>query len=167
MRKPTIIFLVLIVLLTVVGCNQGVASKPDSDTPKKNVIKADKHNSFFGVWRVKRWLPLGDPSIYSKDDLDKLVGRKVEYNIRFAKYGNDSIRNPIYSKTIYTEDEFFDWYRVSFANLGIKGKTVTAYNINTSQNEPWGSIPDEFIYKNDKQLIVFDQGAFLELERTK
>ncbi|QXM07157.1 hypothetical protein [Crassaminicella indica] len=61
---------------------------------------------FYGEWIVQKNItPKGIPSIYGKEDIVEMLGKKIVYSKEIASYADQICENPFYKKMIVKDDD--------------------------------------------------------------
>lgn len=135
----------------------------------KDNTDVNKKELFFGEWTITKNIANNKVSAYSKDEIEKMIGKKVTYSDTLASFDNNICSSPSYKKmTIITKEEDEKNY-VKFADLGIKIESIINIEVfaNKEQSKSWISAGSLFYVKDQNTLIMVDDGAFFELTRSK
>lgn len=124
---------------------------------------------FYGEWIVEKNItPNWVPSIYGKEDIEKMIGTKVVYSKEIAMYDNRICKNPFYKKEIVKDKDLIYMYLIFYRNIGIDSEEGTIVKVYKDKQfkETWGgSMGDTFILKDENTLVLRGAGVFLELKR--
>jgi len=181
-KQLRVITILLILSILLSGCGKitiDKQSKTDNNNlnitgteiPTTNPTQVPKFNEdkeiFYGTWIISKIITSGNASIYSQDDIDKLMGKKLEYNSNYVRFENNIQNNPYYKKETISESDFLIGYTVSFKDLGIENKSIVQVEVYTDDacTNYWDSIGSTILIKNDNTLILIDGGDFFELTK--
>ena len=147
----------------------GIQESGKTQVINKDNIDVDKKELFFGEWTIAKNIANNKVSVYSKDEIEKRIGKKVTYSDSLASFDNNICSSPSYKKMIIITKEEDEKNYVKFADLGIKNESVTSVEVfsNKEQSKSWISSGSLFYVKEQNTLIMVDNGAFFELTRSK
>lgn len=130
------------------------------------VVKQDTE-AFYGEWKINKQIAYGPASIYSNDDIKKIVGTTINYSKVKAVYGTVICQVPYYKKTSISSTSFETSNKMKFSTLGITSNSVDQITVYTSSslNEIWDSIGSVFYLKDQNTLILFNGGVYFELTK--
>ncbi|MFW6016144.1 MAG: hypothetical protein ACOCRK_06870 [bacterium] len=165
----------LIIILFLSSCNystekEGTIHKEKDVTSNEKEINTEskKEYDFFGTWEFTNTLP-GDISALSQEEIDKLIGKRIEFSNNTAFYEN-SIQVYYEIKDIPIT-KFRDKFKIQ-DDWGINPEKKTIHEIiiykNNSKKEVLEWDHEGFgvdIYYVDSRLIMNIGGVFFELNR--
>lgn len=124
--------------------------------------KKSTQETFYGQWVITQSLAYGPVGTYTKDDIKNMIGKKLGYSEEEASYENNVHKKPVYEKSIIPKNDFEDNNHISFDTIGVKSNNIEQITINGLD-----SIGHIFYIRDNNTLILFDGGAYLELNRAK
>jgi len=175
--------LIILVVLGLTGCMNGevktepviVDEKPGVVTEPIEVVDEKPEvgtepividEPFFGDWMISQVQAAGIGT-FSDEEAKSLVGKKLIYNSDSASFFGDNLTkigdtvdNPLYTSTVYTESSFVEFYRIPLEHLGIESKEVT--EIRVMSGEEYIST---FFIKDENTLIIVGGGTYFEATR--
>ncbi|MEG6586762.1 hypothetical protein [Dendrosporobacter sp. 1207_IL3150] len=143
--------------------------QPNNPAANDTATKNKSAEIFYGQWVIKKVAAYGPVGTYSKEDVEKIVGKRLSFSKEKAscfgddiKYLNDVVVAPIYERTIISKSDFAteNRNRPTFEDLGIKNDSVTRINVSDSK-----STRCVFYIKDNSTLILYGGGTFFELSR--
>ena len=164
--KHFFISIIILTMLIIVGCSQ----KQDGLNGKNTVNNYNSSEEFYGEWLIKRDIPVGTVSIYSRTDIDSMIGKRITYSKDIAKYSNKKCEKPFYKKLTISQQEITYMLRTTYESIGIKEQsppTMVEVYMDEQYSKSWGVIGDRFFIKDKNTLIIEKNGLFLELKRIK
>ncbi|MCT4597072.1 MAG: hypothetical protein N4A50_04240 [Vallitalea sp.] len=136
------------------------------DKEGNDIDYSELQEMFYGKWIIERAIPVNVPSIYSREDIDKLIGREIIYSTEMASFDGRACKNPSYKKEYVNENDFLDRNRILYNNIGINENESTIVNVYKDENTEWEEIfASTFIIKDENTLIVTINNTYLELKR--
>lgn len=163
MKRIAFILILTVFMSTLAACK----SENTSPLPQKSTDT--QKELFFGEWTIAKNIANNKVSAYSKDEIEKMIGKKVTYSDALASFDNNICSSPSYKEmTIITKEEDKNNY-VKFADLGIKSESIISIEVftNKEQSKSWISPGSFFYVKDQNTLILVDDGACFELTRSK
>ncbi|NCB52946.1 MAG: hypothetical protein EOM54_13895 [Clostridia bacterium] len=125
---------------------------------------ADNLKSYYGEWVVQKVLAYGIGT-YSKDDAEKLIGKRLNFSADEAGIFTDQpsdtatvINTPEYREKTQSSSDFLAEYKMNFDTLGISADSVTEVQV-TGPDEV-GSV---FLMKDGSTMILIAGGTYFEL----
>jgi hypothetical protein len=142
-------------------------SKSNSGKVQEINSQSQTNEDLYGNWLIKRTVAFGKVSSLSDEDINKLIGKRIEYSPNKASFGNDICENPKYKKSIISEKDFFEnnGY-TSFKELGLQGDSVIMVEIFCEKEDYsnfWYTIGGRIFEKDKNTLIANYEGVFFEL----
>lgn len=188
MKQSIIFFLLLFIMLSMIsGCNS-VYNKEEKGE-KEAISKVEDKNSinltgspsplvqenadFYGTWEIKKKIAFGRIYELSDEQINDLIGEKIEYSPNFIKFGKDIFRNPKYSRYVVPEKEFFNNNGYTdFKEVGLKGNSVIMIDVECDKEDEDNFrysflFVKDFFIKDKDTLIASQGGVFFELKRVK
>ncbi|MGG4143821.1 hypothetical protein ABEW34_11855 [Paenibacillus algorifonticola] len=171
MRKNIIHFFVfycVLILLSGCGVKANFEEKASPTLNYNNSTESLDH-LFFGAWIIKEDFKLGTVSIYDEKDIKSLLGKRVDYSIKYSQFDQKKLENPFYKKTVVSNEDFLIHHNVLLKNLDITQDDVTMIEVYTDSGlkEYWNEIGATFYLTNSNEIIVFDNGTFFKMEKAK
>jgi hypothetical protein len=89
-------------------------------------------------------------------------GDIASYTISEISFRGDICTSPTLQKTEFSEDEFYSYYRASFQQLGISGKSVDVLKVQCENNS--GVVAAGLISTNNGFVYTLWDGVFFKLK---
>ncbi|MFL0198809.1 hypothetical protein ACJDU8_25140 [Clostridium sp. WILCCON 0269] len=182
------LFLIVILIMTMAACKNNSANINNlqtGDYVKHNIItnsstymtsknnkpaiknQSDQKETYYGEWSIKKQIAYGPVSTYSNDAIKKMLGKKLTYSDEKAMYETKICEKPAYKKSIISQKDFESSNKVKFSNLGITDNAIVQVVVYTDSRhkDTWNSTGCTFYIKDQNTLILFDGGAYFELDR--
>jgi len=142
-------------------------SAPVVNSTTKAPVKVEQKQQYYGQWKISTLIAFGPASIYSNDDVKKMIGKTISYSDIQAVYGTVICKNPYYKKTTITSPTFETSNKMKFSTLGITTNSVDQVTVftNSSSNDLWDSAGSVFYIKDQNTLILFDGGVYFKLTK--
>lgn len=147
---------------------QQLTPTPIIKNSKNNDAAVQNEEPFYGQWIINKVVAFCKVGTYGEDEIQKLVGKNLSFSKEQSScfgddicYLNDTVKNPIYKKSLITSDEFSADFDISLSNIGINTNTVTIIEINDTNNFSACT----FAIKDDNSLVLYGGGTFFELSR--
>lgn len=187
------VFIIMFVSVVVSGCtnqqSDKVESTDTSSTPSNSEANeivhtkqteqasstnnsADEKDSeeiFYGQWTIEKVLAFGPVGTYSKDDINKIIGKKLVFSKESASCFGDHIEslnntayNPNYKKTVISKNDFESSFRVTFDKLGIKADSITEVIATDTKGNGC-----TFFIMDDNTLMLYGGGVFFQLDKVE
>ena len=132
-----------------------------------NAYASNWENLVFGNWEVTRIIPTKGIAALSQTEAEAFVHSKFFYSKSETTYNKISCNSPKFKVVKTSEEQFFDGFYNTFAELGISDDFTYTVNVNCSDNNSDWFI-GSFLYTKDiNHLVVFIEGVFFELERVQ
>lgn len=188
-RKFLSVFFFVLLIISVTACkakevntpvNQATSSvqktSEATNTPKitqnntidtSNNVQPKQKQLFYGKWEIKKQIAFGPVSIYSNEDIKKMIGKKLNYSDVKAVIETNICETPYYKKLTISQTDFETSNKIKLSSLGITNNSIdqiTVY-ISSSSKEIWDSIGCIFYVKDQNTLVLFDGGVYFELDR--
>ena len=140
---------------------------PVVNSTTKAPVKVEQKQPYYGQWKINKQIAYGAASIYSNDDVKKMIGKTIVYSDIEAVYGTVACKNPYYKKSTITSSSFETSNKMKFSTLGITTKSVDQITVftNSSMNDLWDSVGSVFYIKDQNTLILFDGGVYFDLTK--
>lgn len=149
---------------------QNVAQKKSTQQTQQtqqNSAPKSQEQIYMGNWVIKRAIAYAPAETYSKSDINSLIGKRLTFSPQKAtcfgdsmSYLNESVQNPMYSKSSVFKDDFQSQNKVTFDNLGVSGPTITMIEVKDSSGK--GCI---FYIKDNNTMILYGGGVYFEIDR--
>lgn len=122
---------------------------------------------FLGDWTINLVSAYGAAGTYGREDAESLIGKTMSFSAdRASCFGDQAsdiekmAKNPAYSITNISAENFLSDYRMTFDSLGITTDSVV--QVSAADSEGNGCT---FLIKDKDTLIVYGGGTFFELVR--
>jgi hypothetical protein len=136
------------------------------DKERDSTVSSESEEIFYGKWVIKRAIRVQMSTTFSKEDIDKLIGKEIIYSKEIASFNGRVCKNPIYKKTYISEDDFLDKNRDLYNNTDINLYQITNIDVYNDNNKKWEELfGSTFIIKDEDTLIVTINNTYLELKR--
>ena len=147
--------------------SDSVQGTTNTNLPSTSDNSNYKEEVFYGNWIINSCIKTNHISTYGEEDIKKLIGKKIVYGSKVAKFDKVTLKGPCYKKSIISKKEFFEDNNINFERLGIKGESTTAIDVYTDREYKnfWESIGKMFLIKDENTLILIDEGESFELVR--
>jgi hypothetical protein len=130
------------------------------------LYQGDIENLYLKEWKIKKLFYLTDKPVYTVDEIDAVIGKKVLFSKEKATtFGSkletldNYILNPVYKQKVISMQEFQNTYKIPFKNLNLE--TIDIMQIEASDSKGNECV---FMIKNEKTLFFIGGGILLELE---
>jgi heat shock protein HslJ len=140
--------------LELLGANGGLVASFDARPSGGALV--------FGDWRVVSFKAPGI-SAMTTAEAGAWKGTEASYGETRAAFGPDECTRPTYESRTMSVNEFAQEYRVSAADLGLSGPSLTLVTVTCAS--PWTNHGSVLIVKSVKTLVTTWDGVFFELER--
>ncbi|PJI08183.1 MULTISPECIES: hypothetical protein [Clostridium] len=145
-----------------------VQKKPTQQTQQKqNSAPKSQEEVYMGNWVIRKVIAYGPAETYSKSDINNLMGKRLTFSPQKAtcfgdsiSYLNESVQNPMYSKSSVFKDDFEAQNKVTFNNLGVSGSTITMIEVKDSSGKGC-----TFYIKGNNTMILYGGGVYFEIDR--
>lgn len=163
-KKVNILFIVFLCILLSSCASKTITNKNVKDN---NIVK--QKEEFFGTWIIKKHISVCTIGIYSKEDVEKFIGKEIYYSEKKASFGNSVCKNPVYEKIFISAEDFTQQYRITPEQISISADPLMEVTVYPDKRKrfPWFSTGNDFYIKDKNTLIMCDQGDYFELERKK
>lgn len=135
---------------------------------KDNDDTVQNEEEFYGQWIIKNVVAFCKVGTYDEDDIKNIVGQNLSFSKEQSScfgddisYLKDTVKNPIYKKSLITSDDFMTDFYTSLSSIGINTNTVAEIEIKDANNCP----SCLFYIKDDNSLVLYGGGTFFELSR--
>jgi len=147
--------------------NVTTKSDPVKNNTTKAPVKVEQKQPYYGQWKINKQIAFGPASIYSNDDIKKMIGKTISYSDIQAAYDTVTCKNPYYKKSTISSTNFETSNKTKFSTLGITTNSVDQVTVftNSSSNNIWDSAGSVFYLKDQNTLILFDGGVYFELTK--
>lgn len=164
--------LIFVIAMFLVGCNQNNNSNSTKNMEIKNSVevsndKATEIKTYFGEWEIKELAFYGVGGVYSSDDLDKMIGRKLIFSEIKATCFGDMIeyldmvvKNPKYVENNITKKEFLNGWKLSMDEINFLPNNIVEVTVEQSNNTKC-----HFLVIDKDSLLLIGGGVFLLLDR--
>ncbi|WP_077835871.1 hypothetical protein [Clostridium felsineum] len=142
-------------------------TNPNPQDATKAVREKSQEEIYMGTWVIKKDLAYAPASTYSKEDINKLIGKKLVFSADSATCFGDSIsdmdktvKTPMYQKTSVLKSDFEQNNKVTLDKLGLSGSTVTQVQVQDASGN--GCV---FYIKDSKTMILSGGGVYFEIDK--
>ncbi|URZ18308.1 hypothetical protein CLFE_043780 [Clostridium felsineum DSM 794] len=142
-------------------------TNPNPQDTTKAVREKSQEEIYMGTWVIKKDLAYAPASTYSKEDINKLIGKKLVFSADSATCFGDSIsdmdktvKTPMYEKTSVLKSDFEQNNKVTLDKLGLSGSTVTQVQVQDASGN--GCV---FYIKDSKTMILSGGGVYFEIDK--
>ncbi|MDD3225664.1 MAG: hypothetical protein PHX70_13375 [Clostridium sp.] len=149
------------------AASKQATKQTQNQTAQQNNVPKSQEQIYMGNWTIKREVAYGTAGTYSKDDINKLIGRNLIFSSKEATcFGdnasdlNESIQNPRYEKSSVPKSQFEAENKMTFDKLGISGPTITMVQAKDSSGKGC-----TFYIKDDDTMILYGGGVYFEIDR--
>lgn len=143
----------------------------DKDNEKSTETNSQNDNSvndeiFFGDWTITGTAASGPVTIYSTEDIEKIIGTKIYYGKDKFISDDKVVNNPIYETKSVSRDDFSsDHANISFDTLGITSDSINDTTVSASDNSIVDNIGNSFLIIDNNNLIIYNGGVFFKASR--
>ena len=143
--------------------NTAQQTQPENQTANSTTNSSEKKSAqetFYGQWVITQSLAYGPVGTYTKDEIKNMIGKKLNYSEEEASYDNNVHKKPVYEKSIISKNDVEDNNHIRFNTIDVKSNNIEQITVNGLD-----SIGHIFYIRDNNTLILFDGGAYFELNR--
>lgn len=155
--------------------NSSVVVNEDIKITQDNEAHAEGDSKgYFGEWEIRKLFFSEAPSIWGKEELEKLIGKKLMLSSKKAIFDGTELSNPQYGERVILQNEIVTELVTTYEELNLDSKNpplfVTIYtSADMTEDSEW--ILDSMIYrffvKDSNTIIAENRNVYFELSRIK
>jgi hypothetical protein len=162
-----LLFLITLLIVLCSACSaNGTEIETQNNASSRETTKITGNELYFGGWLVKREIKVQENSIYGKEEIRNLLGKKITFLVDTIKFEKEIFKNAIYKKYIKSKSEFME-YKIPLEDLGIKEEYATGIDVQIPKGKSKlrDYLCSSILIKNRNSLILISHGVFFELVR--
>lgn len=122
---------------------------------------------FYGEWVVTRLVSTTPITAMTDEYAKEFIGKTVTYSAKVARFGQEELLNPRYSKKVLDEVALFEGFHMRTKDFGFLAEpSAIIVDVVEADGQFWTNRGSSFFLLDNDTLVTWWDGGFFEMRRT-